>query len=167
VGRAAILLGHQISRRRHCALRLISVKRSGTTYKRFLSPLLRQTPRIVRNALRQLELRSRYHNVSSARSIVMDSGLATDRKWLLVDDAVDTGNTLRAIMEFLRRRHGAALQLRSAVITVTSSRPVMIPDFALHRGLVCRFPWSSDSTELPQFEEEYSKIMGTVAGSNA
>ena len=47
VGRAAILLGHEISRRRHCALRLISVKRSGTTYKRFLSPLLRQATRVI------------------------------------------------------------------------------------------------------------------------
>jgi hypothetical protein len=38
-------------------------------------------------------------------------------------------------------------ELRTAVITVTLEHPAVQPDYALYRGVLCRFPWSFDAGE--------------------
>lgn len=63
---------------------------------------------------------------------------------LVVDDAVDSGVTLATVLGLLRETTGAA-KIRSAVITVTLDDPRVEPDFALYRGVLCRFPWSFDA----------------------
>jgi hypoxanthine phosphoribosyltransferase len=63
---------------------------------------------------------------------------------LVVDDAVDSGVTLATVLGLLRQT-SAATEIRSAVITVTLDDPRVEPDFALYRGVLCRFPWSFDA----------------------
>lgn len=67
------------------------------------------------------------------------------RRILIVDDAVDSGVTLDAVV----RAVGAALpdaEVRSAVITVTTRRPLVRPDYTLYNDLsLVRFPWSPDN----------------------
>lgn len=63
---------------------------------------------------------------------------------LVVDDAVDTGVTLSHVMSMVCRYAPEGADIRSAVITVTTERPVMMPDYTLFRRQLCRFPWSMD-----------------------
>lgn len=63
---------------------------------------------------------------------------------LVVDDAVDTGVTLSHVMSMVCRHAPEGADVRSAVITVTTDRPVMMPDYTLYRRQLCRFPWSLD-----------------------
>ncbi|MBP5500810.1 MAG: phosphoribosyltransferase [Bacteroidales bacterium] len=63
---------------------------------------------------------------------------------LLVDDAIDTGATIRqARLQLLEQF--PAITLRVAVITVTIPHPICDADFCLyHNRTLCRFPWSND-----------------------
>lgn len=63
---------------------------------------------------------------------------------LVVDDAVDSGRTLRRIVNELQCVQDAGGEIRTAVITVTRAHPLIRPDFHLYDGVICRFPWSYD-----------------------
>lgn len=63
---------------------------------------------------------------------------------LVVDDAVDSGRTLRRIVDGLRCAQDSGGEMRTAVITVTGTHPLIQPDFHLYDGVICRFPWSYD-----------------------
>lgn len=62
---------------------------------------------------------------------------------LVVDDSIDSGSTMAAVMGFLNRAAPQA-EVRSAVVVVTHHTPVLAPDYCLYRGVLCRFPWSDD-----------------------
>lgn len=64
---------------------------------------------------------------------------------LIVDDAVDSGTTLSLVLDAVRRRAPRAATIRSAAITVTTERPLTLPDYALYHRQLCRFPWSLDA----------------------
>lgn len=69
---------------------------------------------------------------------------ASQSRILLVDDAVDTGATLQMACEQLRS-HYPDVEVRTAVITVTTAHPACEADFFLyHNRTLCRFPWSND-----------------------
>lgn len=63
---------------------------------------------------------------------------------LVVDDAVDSGATLLAVTETIREVMDAQAVLKTAAITVTTQSPLIQPDYAMYRYVLCRFPWSLD-----------------------
>ena len=64
---------------------------------------------------------------------------------LIVDDAVDSGATLMQVVEQVRRRVPPDATVRSAAITVTTTRPLAMPDYSLFYRQLCRFPWALDA----------------------
>ena len=68
-----------------------------------------------------------------------------EHRLLVVDDAVDSGVTLATVIDLLRNTCPDRTEIRSAVITVTLEEPRAEPDYALYRGVLCRFPWSFDA----------------------
>jgi hypoxanthine phosphoribosyltransferase len=64
---------------------------------------------------------------------------------LVVDDAVDSGTTLAAVLRTLQGACRPHVEIRSAVITQTLQNPSIRPDYVLFRGTLCRFPWSFDA----------------------
>ena len=63
---------------------------------------------------------------------------------LLVDDAIDTGATLKLIKDHINSTYPLA-NVKIAVITVTSNHPLIDADFCLyHDRTLVRFPWSND-----------------------
>jgi uncharacterized protein len=65
-------------------------------------------------------------------------------KILVIDDAVDSGATLLAVTETIRRVMAPDAELRTAAITVTTPNPLIQPDYVMYRYVLCRFPWSLD-----------------------
>ncbi len=64
---------------------------------------------------------------------------------LVVDDAIDSGATLLQVTDALRNLAPQGTTIRSAVITVTTDRPLIRPDYAMFHRQLCRFPWSLDA----------------------
>lgn len=71
--------------------------------------------------------------------------LPSPAKILVSDDAVDSGATLATVLQVLRDACPPGTETRSAVITQTLDHPIVRPDYVLHRGTLCRFPWSFDA----------------------
>jgi predicted amidophosphoribosyltransferase len=119
--------------------------------------LIAALPRPALDRLRLLE-----HALLTSRAVAADNTRSFDAKeydallaaiavagprpsLLVVDDAVDTGATLSAVLRTVARCAPAGATIRSAAITVTTSRPLVSTDYALYREKLCRFPWSLDA----------------------
>ncbi len=143
------------------AIKLISVtrRRASTRSKNRLKikHILGLIPRPVKNVLRRLEHRylmavtSRQQVEPMVPDPVEDHALRAavaafgdTCRILVVDDAVDSGATLLAVLRYVREVVSPAAEVRSAVITVTHTDPMVEPDYTLYRQVLCRFYWSSD-----------------------
>ena len=66
---------------------------------------------------------------------------------LIIDDAIDSGDTLSAIVESLRKTNPDT-SIITAVITETTLHPRVRADYTLYRNrTLIRFPWSNDYKE--------------------
>ncbi len=72
-----------------------------------------------------------------------------DARILLVDDAVDSGATMLAVIDTVREVMHADAVLKTAALTVTTSEPLVQPDYLMYRHVLCRFPWSLDFRAAP------------------
>ncbi len=139
----------------------VTCRRPGTAAKSRV-PLLKRAmaamPRGLLDRLRVIEHRhaTRSRLQRSPDSLLLDpaeleacaAAIAADGAQaavLVVDDAVDSGLTLAAVLAAVRRVAGPAVPVRSAVITVSTATPLVRPDFTLFEGALCRFPWSFDA----------------------
>ncbi|MGH7041240.1 MAG: phosphoribosyltransferase [Acetobacteraceae bacterium] len=136
----------------------LTCRRAGTQAKArvpLLGRALSALPRPMADGLRKAEFnltagRRRTRNPPQApdeaeAAAIAARTFANTERLLVVDDAVDSGVTLAAVLTTLRRRCAPATLIRSAVITQTLENPVIAPDYALHRSVLCRFPWSFDA----------------------
>jgi uncharacterized protein len=121
-----------------------------------LKPLLSALPEPLLNALRRVEHRATAGHRRAEGTTQIDLAEAAaiaDRlrklgrspRVLVVDDAVDSGVTLATVLRTLGELCPPTAELRTAVITVTTEDPIVDPDYALYRGVLCRFPWSFDA----------------------
>lgn len=136
----------------------------GSSYQRrneYIGNMLKYVPRPVLNLLRRIALwskgkRNRIRQNLQIAYFPKDECCAgveeifsknTVRNVLVVDDAVDYGMTMRLVLTDLRKRIPIA-DIRSAVITVTTKRPIEMPDYYLYNNkTLIRFPWSMDAVK--------------------
>lgn len=112
--------------------------------KRRMAWLLARLPRSVVDLLRSAEIRSGVHQRFSNRRVRGCEGVAlAHHRILVVDDAVDSGETMRQVLAHLVRLGARREQVRTAVIALTRVDPLVAPDFKVFDEK-CRFPWSSD-----------------------
>lgn len=115
-----------------------------------LGRLLKKLPAVINNLLRHLEslLRQLFHDANETRRVEFQGDaievIKAGRKILIVDDAVDSGVTLRSVIEHVKVLN-SNIQIKTAVITVTWQNPLVTPDFQVYRNLLVRFPWSADA----------------------
>ncbi len=65
-------------------------------------------------------------------------------KILIVDDAIDSGATMKAVYDVVRAEANSACNIKTAAITVTTDFPLIQPNYTLYSHVLCRFPWSFD-----------------------
>jgi hypothetical protein len=139
------------------------LQRPGTAVKESagcVGPILSRIPRRLADRLRQIEdkrgegrplqpvdppdfLREQVSEIAAELS-----GMTVGRV-LVVDDAVDSGATLRCVLDQLSMALGDDVLIESGVITTTrpSERRLVTPDYSVYEGVLCRFPWSFDFRE--------------------
>jgi hypoxanthine phosphoribosyltransferase len=137
----------------------ITLQRPSTHQKQRLGgKLLRHLPYPVTDRLRVAEAwwLGRKHPIQSgttqeAEHVTLPEypALPLVRRILVVDDAVDSGRTLLAVVRALQKQCPQA-EIRSAVLTVTTEQPQICPEYKLyeHKTLI-RFPWSLDMKSKP------------------
>lgn len=130
----------------------VSASRPGTSAKNGKRSILSRLPYFVTDTLRIMESKvlswfasgNAERNVefqidAEFRDLMNKSGC----KVLIIDDAIDSGATLRQVKGKLLELFPRCI-CKSAVITVTTSSPVESPDFRLFNNKLIRFPWSTD-----------------------
>ena len=97
-----------------------------------------------------LNLRRKIKASSDAPGVEIPEGLAhilkeiESPKILVIDDAIDSGDTLFAIAKTLRKTNEKAI-VRIAVMTETTSNPRIRADYSLYKNkTLIRFPWATD-----------------------
>jgi hypoxanthine phosphoribosyltransferase len=136
----------------------LTSRRQGTKLKARIPGLrgiLTALPRPLVDALRQTEhrlLSGRRRRAPAAEVDMAEAAAiaawmleAPPQRVLVADDAVDSGATLAAVLRALRLVCPRWTEIRTAAITVTMRDPLVEPDYVLHRGVLCRFPWSFDA----------------------
>jgi len=121
--------------------------------KRFVAAIVRNLPRFVQNSLRIVEARvlgrkkARRISGGDRPQIHIPFGPSERaRKILVVDDAVDSGYTLSHVLDAFKAVLPVGAEVRSAVITVTTDDPLVMPDFYLYNDkTLVRFPWAMDA----------------------
>lgn len=69
---------------------------------------------------------------------------------LLIDDAIDSGGTLQAVIAAMRQVN-PNVEVTVAVITVTTSRPQVKANYAVYTdSTLVRFPWSVDYKQMEE-----------------
>jgi phosphoribosylpyrophosphate synthetase len=133
----------------------LSASRGGSKVKKRMGiqGVLRLLPRFLNNFLRVLEHNAREfmfrpEQPIGARSVqVPEETLRKVRQasviWL-VDDAIDTGSSIRQIKSVLAEVNPAATVLVASVVQ-TFKTPLSTPDVVLYKGVLVRFPWSQDA----------------------
>lgn len=115
-------------------------------FKRSLSGFIKLLPLFMRDWIRILEAHAlvRKSGHMSNTQIVFPQIDGDVRRVLFVDDAVDSGATLKAVMDSFSRQY-PSIQAKSAVITITGTETSYRPDYYLfdNRTLI-RLPWSID-----------------------
>lgn len=135
----------------------VRLQRPTTERKHRLRSVLGATPRWGLNALRRIEDRLLARHPPTPRVETPDLRADLDRaagevaarralRVLVIDDAVDSGATLEAVVLGLRARLPRDVDVRSAVVamTRTAAQRRFTPDAAIHENVLCRFPWSAD-----------------------
>ena len=165
IERAGALPGFEMALFFRCSITGLSAKRSGTSFKSQVKLILRFLPRFVTHFLRRLEIGSSIHDANKTRVISCSVPLpARNKKILLVDDAIDTGHSLDAVLSYLQERGFERKNIKIAVLTTTGADPVVPADFTLLDQVICAFPWSYDSREHKQTLKMIEAIKQLTSG---
>lgn len=151
IEQAGVLPGFEMASFFNCPVSGIRSKRSGTSLKSRVKLILRFLPRFVTHFLRRLEISSSIHDRNKKRVISSTDTLPSGNKnVLIVDDAIDTGHSLGAVLNYLEEKGIKKDKIKIAVLTTTGSDPVFSADYTLLDQVICAFPWSYDSRDYKE-----------------
>lgn len=163
IERAGLLVGQEIAHYFDCGISGIYSSRCGHFIKSKAKSVLRCLPRSVSHLLRDIECKSNIHAVKKQRKVHVDGELPPKGKPLLiVDDAIDTGHTLKAVLDFLRANRYSREEIKTGVLTTTGSAPACKADVSLFEDVLFTFPWSYDSREYNVTWKIYTELKAAL-----
>lgn len=131
------------------ALQISVSRQSSKNKKKLFRSLIKLLPVKMLDFLRVFEAKMLFKR--EARNRISDISLPEELesscyyKILIVDDAVDSGATLSAVLGMIQSRY-PDLEIKTSAMTVTTDNPAVSPDYYLYKNsTLIRFPWSLDS----------------------
>lgn len=156
-------IGKEISKNFKVPLFGIIAKRKKNKLKEIISPILKIIPKYIKIKLRKIEIKSGLHNSNQnkERYIKLENRKIYNYKTiLLVDDSVDSGETVNQIVKFLEKeykKNGLRVIIKVAAINVFDAGKKMTKiDYYLYENLMISGPWSKDSKFYKEFINEYN-----------
>ena len=137
----------------------IKAVREKNKLKEIVSPILKLIPKKIKHILREMEVNSNTHNISSKRNVQLEEKYRAEllkyKKALLVDDSIDTGNTIVEILNYLKNYN---LEIKTAGLNIfRMSKENIKIDFSNYEDTLLNGPWSKDSKYYSKFMEDYKK----------
>lgn len=162
VARGSFYIGDEISKYFNVPLIEIKAVREKNKLKELVSPILKLIPRKIKQILREMEINSNTHKKVSKRNVEMEEKYLKEllkyKKVLLVDDSIDTGNTIVEILNYLKKYD---LEIKTAGLNIFDmSREIIKIDFYNYENTLLNGPWSKDSRYYKEFIRMYEKNYG-------
>lgn len=159
IAKGAYLIGNTIAQYFDKPLLGIHASRKANILKKLLSNIFSIIPYKIKVQMRKLEIKSSYHKQHVERNVWFDKvawkKYSHMKRVLIVDDSVDTGNTIKAVIANINRFMPDAV-LRTASLNYFSfCMKEAKPDFFIWVDTMLNGPWSNDSKENKQFLTEY------------
>lgn len=163
VARAGLLIAFYMNEFFGVDLLGIGAQRKGNSLKSKLGPLVRYFPRFVRDLLITIELKTKVHKRDVRRNIAFHKSierLEIDKykKILIVDDSVDTGNSMRLVYEAVKEKFPNTDVKTYSLNVWEDSKQVFKIDYCSYENTVIRAPMSKDSKEYDEFCRLYEEI---------
>ena len=113
-------------------------------------------PTIVKNFLRLVEFRSGTHRRNSERHVTFSLSMTEAEKEnirtiLVIDDSVDTGASLRSVVDKVKETFPASKVYTYALNVFSESENVIKTDFFTFKDRMIRTPMSQDAEEYSDF----------------
>lgn len=135
-----------------CPMVTVHVERPLTGMKQGLG--LQRLPKWAKNFLRRAEMLLGFYRIMERRTIKSTSGPLSPGKCVIVDDSLDTGRTVAAVIQHLAKHAGTPRNdIRIAVLTQIFDDAHPPADHHIFRNVNFCFPWSMDSQEYHKFVE--------------
>lgn len=145
---AGLLVNYSVVK---CQRSSTKLKKSNPKKEELLRIVFRNTPRPVLNFLRVIEhyKLSRRLKADQDREVIANTELEQFSRSsdfiLVVDDAVDSGASLKTVVDFIKKTALPGSIIKTLAVTVTQKNPLITPDYYLFSGVLVRFPWSLDA----------------------
>ena len=163
VERVGLFPGHEIANHFNCGISGIHSSRSGTSIKSTAKSFLRYLPRPVTHLLRNFEFKSNVHGVKKERNVTIESEFPPiEKRVLVVDDAIDTGYSMKAVVDFLIENGYAEDKITTAVLITTQENPLWKANISLFNQTSFSFPWSYDSREYKKTWKLYENLKEAI-----
>ena len=160
ISRGAYQIGKVMANYYNVPLLEIFAKRKVGKLKKFISPFLKIIPKGLKKFLREKEFNSNIHVSRNERNVFFD-----EEKWkeyknkkniLLVDDSVDTGNTIFQVKNVIEQYFDGAEVVVAALNVFSKSENIIKIDYCLWKETMLNGPWSNDSIENKEFIKMYT-----------
>lgn len=141
-----------------------TVREKVNKLKDLVAPIARKMPNFIRHILITIELKSGVHEKNSKRVVrlidsVSEGLILNTKKILIVDDSVDTGASIVAVVDCLKDIFIGAEIKCAALNAWDKSKAMVETDFALYRNTVIKAPMSKDSKEYELFIKDYNAYL--------
>lgn len=161
IAKGGFLIGEYIGKELEVPVIPIYAERSGNSLKNKIAPLLSLLPQWLKLKLRLLELKSGLHNKHKKRHAYFRISdletIDTSRihNILLVDDSVDTGNSMLSASEVIKNVF-AVRDIRLGALNIwNESMAIVNVEFYLYKNTILITPMSKDSKEYNVFMDMY------------
>lgn len=158
VAKAGFLIGRELANSFGSPLVGISAARSGNEAKKKLSNLAMLLPERVKDAARIIEIKMKVHNKNTGRQVIWiegDTSVKNAARILIVDDSIDTGNTIKAVKSVVHKSAPNAIIKIAALNVWREAEGFTATDFYKYTDTILKTPMSNDSREHQAFLREY------------
>ena len=115
-------------------------------------------PKSICNLLRKAEVKSDYHKTHGERNVKLlntEINLKDFKNILIVDDSVDTGMSMIAVINKIKELNPNAVLKTAALNILDNSEENVKIDFYIWKNIIMRTPMSKDSKEYKIFNKIY------------
>ena len=150
IATGGLVPSHVVSQQLDCPLVILKMARPMTGVKTKLG--LGRLPTPVKHFLRRLEMSLGLYRILRKRDVQLIHGEVKRGRYVIVDDSLDTGNTMRVAMEYLQESAGiqpSDFMLASLTQIFSDAEPAA--DVCIFQNTNFEFPWSQDSPEHSLF----------------
>ncbi|WP_171011981.1 phosphoribosyltransferase [Hathewaya histolytica] len=137
----------------------IKISRRGNGLKTKIKFLFRIIPSFLKNFLRELEIKLQVHKIHNKRVVTqIDGNLVQGLNVLLVDDSIDTGNSIVSAIRFIKENYGESLKIQVAALNkFNMSDEKVTTNYYIYKDTIITYPWSKDSREYKKFINMYTR----------